>query len=56
MSPDMVRPIEPLWRGLLVYRVLTLLSAAGVVLYSLDEYAVPAGAIAVLVLMAVFYY
>ncbi|WP_300010632.1 DUF5931 domain-containing protein [Pseudonocardia sp.] len=54
MSPDMVRPIEPLWRGLLVYRVLTLLSAAAVVLYSLDDYALPAGAVAVLVAMALW--
>jgi signal transduction histidine kinase len=54
VSPDMVRPLEPLWRGLLVYRVLTLLSAAAVVLYSIDDFAVPAGAIAVLVLMALW--
>ncbi|MDT7649478.1 MAG: hypothetical protein QOI36_884, partial [Pseudonocardiales bacterium] len=33
------QPLAPLWRGLLVYRVLTLVSAAAVALYSLDAYA-----------------
>lgn len=50
--PDVRRPLEPLWRGLLVYRVLTLVSASVVVLVSLDEYAAPAGAVGVLVAMA----
>ncbi len=45
------QPLEPLWRGLLVYRVLTLLSAVTVVVVSLDSYAAPAGAVAVLVVM-----
>jgi signal transduction histidine kinase len=49
---DVDRPLEPLWRGLLVYRVLTLLSAGVVVLLSLDEYAAPAGALGVLAVMA----
>lgn len=49
---DTERPLEPLWRGLLVYRVLTLLSSVGVVLFTLDGFAVPAGAVAVLVAMA----
>ena len=30
-AADMERPLEPLWRGLLVYRVLTLVSAVGCV-------------------------
>jgi signal transduction histidine kinase len=46
------RPLEPLWRGLLVYRVLALLSAAAAVLLSLADYASPGGAVAVLVVMA----
>jgi signal transduction histidine kinase len=50
--PDVERPLEPLWRGMLVYRVLTLLSSATGVLLSLDEYASRAGAVAVLVAMA----
>ncbi len=48
---DVEQPLEPLWRGLLVYRVLTLVSAAAVVLLSLDDYASPPGAVAVLVVM-----
>ena len=50
--PDTERPLEPLWHGLLAYRVLTLLSAIGVTLYSLDEYAVRGAAVAVLGVMA----
>lgn len=49
---DLERPLEPLWRGHLVYRVLTLLTAAGVVLYSLDRFAAPVGAVVVLGVMA----
>lgn len=49
--PDVHRSLEPLWRGLIVYRVLTLISAVVVVLISLDEYAAPGGAIGVLVAM-----
>ncbi|GAA3097810.1 DUF5931 domain-containing protein [Pseudonocardia yunnanensis] len=49
---DMERPLVPLWRGLLVYRVLALLSASAVVLYTLREFASPVGAVAVLVVMA----
>jgi signal transduction histidine kinase len=48
---DNEHPLEPLWRGMLVYRVLTLVSAVTVVLLSLDEYASRAGAIAVVVVM-----
>ncbi|TQM43000.1 MacS family sensor histidine kinase [Pseudonocardia cypriaca] len=44
-------PLEPLWRGMLVYRVLTLVSAVAGVLLTLPEYASPAGAVAVLVVM-----
>ncbi|MEJ3657066.1 DUF5931 domain-containing protein [Actinomycetes bacterium KLBMP 9759] len=51
-AADMDRPLEPLWRGLLVYRVLTLLSSIAVVLYSLGNFASPAGAVAVLAVMA----
>lgn len=47
----MVRPLEPLWRGLAVYRVLTLVSSVALVLYSIDDFAVPSGAIAVLIVM-----
>ncbi|WP_433289142.1 MacS family sensor histidine kinase [Pseudonocardia sp. CA-142604] len=49
---DMERPLVPLWRGLLVYRVLALLSASAVVLYTLPEFASPVGAVVVLVVMA----
>lgn len=48
------QPLEPLWRGLVVYRVLTLVSAGVVVLLRLDEYASPAGALAVFGVMAVW--
>ncbi|MBN9110020.1 MAG: histidine kinase [Pseudonocardia sp.] len=40
----MDRPLEPLWRGLLVYRVLTLLSTSVFVLVSVREYAHPLAA------------
>ncbi|GAA1274075.1 DUF5931 domain-containing protein [Pseudonocardia aurantiaca] len=53
-ATDVERPLEPLWRGLLVYRVLTLVSAAAVALAALDEYAAPAGVVAGLVVMAVW--
>jgi signal transduction histidine kinase len=49
---DIEHPLEPLWRGMVVYRALTLVSAAISVLASLDEFASRAGAVAVLVLMA----
>jgi signal transduction histidine kinase len=48
---DVEHPLEPLWRGMLVYRVLTLVSSVVGVLLSLDEYASPPGAVAVLVAM-----
>lgn len=53
-AADTERPLEPLWRGLLVYRVLTLLSAAGVVVHSFADYASPVGALVVLAVMAVW--
>ncbi len=49
---DGERPLEPLWRGLIVYRVLTLLSTTVVVLATLDDFAVPAGALVVQAAMA----
>jgi signal transduction histidine kinase len=52
IAADVERPLEPMWRGLLVYRVLTLASTAAVVLYRLNDYASPAGAIGVLAAMA----
>jgi signal transduction histidine kinase len=48
---DVEHPLEPLWRGMLVYRALTLVSSVAGVLLSLDEYASPAGAVGVLVAM-----
>jgi signal transduction histidine kinase len=49
---DVEHPLEPLWRGMLVYRVLTLVSAVAGVLLSLGEYASRWGTVAVLVAMA----
>lgn len=46
---DVEHPLEPMWRGMLVYRVLTLVSAGAGVLLALGEFASPAGAVAVLV-------
>jgi len=46
------RPLEPLWRGLLFYRVLTLVSTTVVVFSTLDAHASPAGAVAVQAVMA----
>jgi signal transduction histidine kinase len=51
-TADPERPLEPLWRGLLVYRVLALVSAGVVVIAALPEYRSPGGAVAVLVVMA----
>ncbi len=48
---DMQRPVEPLWRGMLVYRALTLISVSVVVVWRLDDYALPTGAVAVLAVM-----
>jgi signal transduction histidine kinase len=49
---DMQRPVEPLWRGMLVYRTLTLASVSAVLVWRLGEFAFPGGAVAVLVAMA----
>ncbi|MDN5748128.1 MAG: DUF5931 domain-containing protein [Pseudonocardia sp.] len=54
MTSDELRPLEPLWRGLLVYRVLALFSAVAVVLSGLDAYASPVGAVAVQVGMVLW--
>lgn len=43
--------MEPLWRGLLVYRLLTLASATVVVVATLDSYAVPFAALGVQAVM-----
>jgi signal transduction histidine kinase len=51
---DVEHPLEPLWRGMLVYRALTLVSSVAGVLLSLAEYASPAGAVGVLVAMGVW--
>ncbi|GAA4539624.1 MacS family sensor histidine kinase [Pseudonocardia xishanensis] len=48
----MDHPLEPLWRGAVVYRVLTLLTVIGVSAFHMREYASPIGAGAVLVVMA----
>ncbi|MGD9985235.1 MacS family sensor histidine kinase [Pseudonocardia sp.] len=50
----MDRPLEPLWRGLLVYRVLTLVSTSVFVLMSVREYAYPAAAGLVVAVMVVW--
>jgi signal transduction histidine kinase len=49
---DTERPLEPLWRGLLVYRALTLLSSVAVAVFTFDQFAVPAGVAGVLAVMA----
>jgi signal transduction histidine kinase len=48
------RPLEPLWRGLLVYRGLTLASAIAAALYRLGDYARPVGVLVVLGAMTVW--
>ena len=48
------RPLEPLWRGLLVYRGLTLASAIAVALYRLHDYAHPVGVLVVLAAMTIW--
>jgi len=45
-------PLEPLWRGAVVYRVLTLLTVIGVSVFHMREYASPIGAGVVLAVMA----
>ena len=48
------RPLEPLWRGLLVYRGLALASTIAVALYRLGDYARPVGVLVVLAAVAVW--
>jgi signal transduction histidine kinase len=48
---DVEHPLEPLWRGMLVYRALTLVSSVAGVLLSLGEYASPAGTVGVLLVI-----
>ncbi len=52
ITADPQRPLEPLWRGLLVYRVLALISSGLAVLLALPDYRSPVAAVAVLVVMA----
>ncbi|MFR9800767.1 MacS family sensor histidine kinase [Pseudonocardia sp. RS010] len=40
----MERPLEPLWRGVVVYRVLTLVTVIGVSAFHMADYASPVGA------------
>ncbi|WP_312858279.1 DUF5931 domain-containing protein, partial [Pseudonocardia pini] len=47
----MDHPLEPLWRGAVVYRVLTLLTVIGVSAFHFREYASPVGAGVVLAVM-----
>ena len=51
---DLGRPLEPLWRGFLVYRVLTLIGSVVVVLIRLDQYAQPVVAAVVCAVMVVW--
>lgn len=51
---DLGRPLEPLWRGFLVYRVLTLVGAVVVVLTRLDAFAQPVLAVVVAAVMVVW--
>lgn len=50
---DVEHPLEPFWRGIIAYRLLTLVTVVGVTLYHLPTgYQRPLGAVAVLVMMA----
>lgn len=49
---DVEHPLEPFWRGVIAYRVLTLVTVVAVTLYHLPDYASPVGAGAVLAGMA----
>jgi signal transduction histidine kinase len=48
---DVERPLEPLWRGVVVYRVLTLATVIGVSVLHMADYASPVGAGLVLAVM-----
>ncbi|MBC3193562.1 histidine kinase [Pseudonocardia sp. C8] len=50
---DVEHPLEPFWRGVIAYRLLTLLTVAGVTVYHLGSgYERPAAAVGVLLVMA----
>lgn len=51
---DVERPLEPLWRGVVVYRVLTLVTVVGVSAFHMTDYASPLGAGLVLAAMTVW--
>ncbi|MDN5860020.1 MAG: DUF5931 domain-containing protein [Pseudonocardia sp.] len=51
---DLGRPLEPLWRGFIVYRVLTLIVAVAVVFAGLDQFAKPVVAVVVAAVMIVW--
>ncbi|GAA2903819.1 DUF5931 domain-containing protein [Pseudonocardia halophobica] len=51
---DVERPLEPLWRGVVVYRVLTLVTVIGVSAFHMSDYASPLGAGLVLAVMTVW--
>ncbi len=48
---DVEHPLEPFWRGVIAFRLLTLVTVIGVTLYHLGGYARPYGALAVLAVM-----
>ncbi|MDQ4117938.1 MAG: DUF5931 domain-containing protein, partial [Actinomycetota bacterium] len=51
---DVEHPLEPFWRGVIAFRLLTLVAVIGVTLYHLGGYARPYGAVAVLVAMTLW--
>lgn len=51
---DVERPLEPLWRGVIAFRVLTLVTVIGVALWRLDSYTSPVGVTGVLLGMTVW--
>ncbi|TCK20791.1 signal transduction histidine kinase [Pseudonocardia endophytica] len=51
---DVEHPLEPFWRGVIAFRLLTLVTVIGVTLWHLDGYARPYGAAVVLVVMTLW--
>lgn len=51
---DVEHPLEPFWRGVIAFRLLTLVTVIAVSLYHLGGYARPLGAVAVLVAMTLW--
>lgn len=51
---DVEHPLEPFWRGVIAYRVLTLVTVIAVTLYRLSGYTSPVGAACVLAGMSVW--